>query len=220
MVAIGRGDMVSTRHDRDTCVALSAGKQLFRKMADAPAHRIGFDAHERECDERVVVESKRRGILVWGRADLRGIGVRDDLFCFGQKEHPRIIAGLFKLQPGIETRSLTFEKIKATIIKKISFVRREMDVGFVWDEKKYQQVIKDHGVWFYEVVSAFDDANGYEMPDPDLMLKEDRWVWIGRTKWDRILVIVYTEQDLPLYRIITAFEAEGKWIHGYYQRSK
>lgn len=95
-----------------------------------------------------------------------------------------------------------------------------MDVGFVWDEKKYQQVIKDHGVWFYEVVSAFDDANGYEMPDPDLMLKEDRWVWIGRTKWDRILVIVYTEQDLPLYRIITAFEAEGKWIHGYYQRSK
>ncbi len=32
-----------------------------------------------------------------------------------------------------------------------------MDVGFVWDENKYQTTVKKHDVRFYEVVSAFDD---------------------------------------------------------------
>jgi len=32
-----------------------------------------------------------------------------------------------------------------------------MDIGFVWDENKYQQVMADHNVRFYEVVSALDD---------------------------------------------------------------
>ncbi|MDX2042255.1 MAG: hypothetical protein SF097_13455 [Acidobacteriota bacterium] len=36
--------------------------------------------------------------------------------------------------------------------------------------------------------------------------------------WDRLLIVVYTEQDLPLYRIITVFDAEGRWIDEYYGR--
>ena len=36
-----------------------------------------------------------------------------------------------------------------------------MDIGFVWDETKYQTVIKQHNVNFYEVVAAFDDPAGY-----------------------------------------------------------
>jgi uncharacterized DUF497 family protein len=31
-----------------------------------------------------------------------------------------------------------------------------MDIGFVWDETKYQAVRKKHHVQFYEVVSAFN----------------------------------------------------------------
>jgi len=31
-----------------------------------------------------------------------------------------------------------------------------MDIGFVWDEKKYQTVVKEHNVKFHEVVAAFD----------------------------------------------------------------
>ncbi len=37
-----------------------------------------------------------------------------------------------------------------------------MDIGFVEDEEKYQQVVADHQVRFYEVVSAFADRNGKE----------------------------------------------------------
>jgi uncharacterized DUF497 family protein len=91
-----------------------------------------------------------------------------------------------------------------------------MDIGFVWDEKKYKTVIADHNVRFYEVVAAFDDPNGYEASD--FVEHEERWLWIGRTPWDRLLIIVYTEQDLPLFRIITAYDAEGRWRDEYQQR--
>ncbi len=91
-----------------------------------------------------------------------------------------------------------------------------MDIGFVWDETKYKTVVKEHNVKLYEVVAAFDDPIGYEMPGRTE--HEDRWFWIGRTPWDRLLMIVYTEQDLPLFRIITAFDAEGRWVDEYYGR--
>jgi uncharacterized DUF497 family protein len=90
-----------------------------------------------------------------------------------------------------------------------------MDIGFVWDEIKYQAVVKKHHVHFYEVVAAFDDPHGYDSIDPNG--HEDRWFWIGRTPWDRLLYIVYSDQELPLYRIITAFDAEGRWIDEYYK---
>ena len=49
-----------------------------------------------------------------------------------------------------------------------------MDLGFVWDETKYKTVVKEHKVYFYEVVAAFDDPNGYEVSDP--AQHEDRWL--------------------------------------------
>ena len=36
--------------------------------------------------------------------------------------------------------------------------------------------------------------------------------------WNRLLVIVYTDEDLPLYRTIMAFDAEGRLHDEYYQR--
>ena len=93
-----------------------------------------------------------------------------------------------------------------------------MDIGFVWDESKYQRVIKKHNVRFYEVVSALDDPRGYETPGS--LSDEDRWIFVGRTQSGRILNVVYSEEDLPLYRIITANDAEGRWLDEYYQRRR
>jgi uncharacterized DUF497 family protein len=90
-----------------------------------------------------------------------------------------------------------------------------MDIGFVWNEIKYHSVVKKHNVHFYEVVAAFDDPYGYDSIDPNA--HEDRWLWIGKTPWDRLLYIVYSDQDSPLCRIITAFDAEGRWIDEYYK---
>ena len=84
-----------------------------------------------------------------------------------------------------------------------------MDIGFVWDENKYREVQEKHEVQFYEAVAAFDDPNGFEVPDPEG--HEDRWMWIGATAAGRVLVVVYSEEDLPLYRFITAFDAVGEF---------
>lgn len=91
-----------------------------------------------------------------------------------------------------------------------------MDIGFVWDQTKYEKVIKDHGVKFFEVVGAFEDPDGFE--SPSLIEHEERWIWVGKTLWNRLLVIVYTDEDLPLYRTIMAFDAEGRLHDEYYQR--
>ena len=93
-----------------------------------------------------------------------------------------------------------------------------MDIGYVWDKNKYQEVQRKHQVQFYEVVSAFDNLKGYEAPDP--AGHEDRWIWIGATASGRVLSIVYSEEDLPIYRFITAFDAEGRWLDEYYTRDR
>ena len=91
-----------------------------------------------------------------------------------------------------------------------------MDIGFVWDENKYREVQKKHQVQFYEAVSAFDDPNGFEISDP--AGHEDRWMWIGITAEDRMLVVIYSEEDVPLLRLITAFDAIGSLRDEYYRR--
>ena len=91
-----------------------------------------------------------------------------------------------------------------------------MDTGFIWDEDKYGEVQRKHNVKFYEAVSAFDDLDGYETPDPKG--HEDRWMWVGATANGRVLALVYSEEDLPLYRLITAFDAEGRFLNEYYKR--
>ena len=92
-----------------------------------------------------------------------------------------------------------------------------MDIGFIWDENKYQEVQRKHSVQFYEVVSAFDDPNGYEIPDPTE--HEDRWMWVGKTVDNRVLAIVFSDQELPIHRLITAYDAERRLLDEYYKRS-
>ncbi len=91
-----------------------------------------------------------------------------------------------------------------------------MDIGYVWDETKYKKVVSEHNVKFSEVVAAFEDPNGFEATSPTA--HEDRWRWIGQTPWGRLLMIIFTDEDFPLHRIITAYDAEGRWVDEYYGR--
>lgn len=92
-----------------------------------------------------------------------------------------------------------------------------MDIGFIWDEDKYRKVKRDHNVKFYEAVAALDDPKGYETLDP--AGHEDRWMSVGATANGRVLALVYPEEDSPLYRLITAFDAEGRFLNEYSHRS-
>ena len=93
-----------------------------------------------------------------------------------------------------------------------------MDIGFIWNKDKYQEVRKKHRVRFYEVVAAFDDPNGYEIQDPTAHV--GRWIWIGATATGRVLTVTYSEEDLPLYRLITAFDTEGSRLDEYYHKKR
>ena len=87
----------------------------------------------------------------------------------------------------------------------------------MWDVEKYQKVQAEHRVQFYEVVSAFDDPDGYEITNS--AGHEDRCLWVGRTVAGRVLAVVYSVEKLPLYRLITAFEAEGRLLFEYRART-
>lgn len=92
-----------------------------------------------------------------------------------------------------------------------------MDIGFVWDHERYKLVQEKHGVVFHEVVSAFDDPEGLEEPDPQG--NPSRYMLLARSHNDRVLQIVYTddftEEGSMLYRIVTAFEAGQEWVDEY-----
>ena len=40
---------------------------------------------------------------------------------------------------------------------------------------------------------------------------------VGKAVYARALVVAYSEEKLPLYRLITAFDAEGSWRDVYDQ---
>lgn len=89
-----------------------------------------------------------------------------------------------------------------------------MDIGFIWDEDKYAAVRASHGVWFHEVVSCFDDPSVLEVDDPQG--HRDRFMLVARTAAGRVLQLVVSEEALPVYRVITAFDAASAWLAGYH----
>ena len=88
-----------------------------------------------------------------------------------------------------------------------------MDIGYLWDLEKYELARQMRNVEFEEVVSALNDKTGF-----DVMVSQkypDRWMWIGRTFKKRTLIVVFSDEELPIYRIITAYDAEGSYLHEY-----
>ena len=52
----------------------------------------------------------------------------------------------------------------------------------------------------------------------DPSVHDDRWILVAITASGRILTIVFSDEDVPIYRLITAFEAEGRLLDEYYRR--
>ena len=92
------------------------------------------------------------------------------------------------------------------------------DVGYVWDEAKYARVRCDHGVSFPEVIDALEDERGLIELDPQG--HEERWMSVGRGRSGRVLCVIYSDEDLPLTRLITAFEADSFWRSEYERRGQ
>ncbi len=74
---------------------------------------------------------------------------------------------------------------------------------FTWDPIKAQQNLKAHGVDFREAATVFDDVLSTTFPDVDHSVGERRFLIIGQSASDRILVVSHTETEDTI-RIISA----------------
>jgi len=80
---------------------------------------------------------------------------------------------------------------------------------FEWDTNKAKENIKVHGVSFDEASTAFKDDLSLTVYDPLHSDEEDRFVLIGNSINNRLLVIVHTERGNKI-RIISARKATKK----------
>jgi uncharacterized DUF497 family protein len=69
-----------------------------------------------------------------------------------------------------------------------------MAIGFSWDSRKAPGNERKHGVSFEEAVTAFGDLLSITIPDPDHSVDENRFVLIGLSDKDRLLVVAHVER--------------------------
>ena len=74
---------------------------------------------------------------------------------------------------------------------------------FDWDENKNISNIDKHYVSFAEAAFVFQDPLSATFPDPDHSLEEDRYLTIGMSALDRVLIVSPTDRDDRI-RIISA----------------
>ncbi|QLB15372.1 hypothetical protein A6B39_07865 [Mannheimia granulomatis] len=75
--------------------------------------------------------------------------------------------------------------------------------GFEWDSDKALSNQQKHGVSFLEAISVFYDDNALLIPDPDHSVGEERFLLLGRSDKDNLLVVVHCERNTNI-RIISA----------------
>ena len=78
---------------------------------------------------------------------------------------------------------------------------------FEWDEKKATSNLRKHGVSFVEAESIFYDPQSLTVSDPDHSNDDEfRFIDIGMSNQNRVLVVVYTERKNRI-RIISVRKA-------------
>jgi hypothetical protein len=80
---------------------------------------------------------------------------------------------------------------------------------FEWDPNKAKENLETHGISFDEASTVFRDVLSLVIHDPLHSEEEDRFVLIGGSHRNRLLVIVHTERSNNI-RLISARKASKK----------
>jgi len=89
---------------------------------------------------------------------------------------------------------------------------------FEWDPKKAESNARKHGVTFDEASTVFGDPIGLLMPDPDHALNEERYLVLGMSNQQRLLVVAFAERP-PRTRLISARRAKPRELRRYEKKS-
>lgn len=79
---------------------------------------------------------------------------------------------------------------------------------FTWDRRKSRANLEKHGVPFAEAATVFGDPFAASISDPDHSEGEERFVTIGHSARNRLIVVCHTEEG-DTVRIISAREASS-----------
>jgi len=77
---------------------------------------------------------------------------------------------------------------------------------FEWDATKASTNAQKHGVTFDEASTVFADPLALLMPDPDHSEGEERYLLLGMSTQERLLVVAFAERP-PRTRLISARRA-------------
>lgn len=92
---------------------------------------------------------------------------------------------------------------------------------FTWDRKKETTNIKKHGVSFEQASYVFADPFALNSYDEGHSQDEERWVLLGKSLNETILLVVHTFRDddgKEFVRIISARKATKKEEKAYKER--
>ncbi len=90
---------------------------------------------------------------------------------------------------------------------------------FEWDPDKARKNFETHGVSFDEASTAFRDTLSLAIYDPLHSEQEDRFVLIGKSHRNRLLIVVHTERA-DRVRLISARKATKKERKQYEENAK
>ncbi len=85
-------------------------------------------------------------------------------------------------------------------------------MNFEWDETKNRINQEKHGVSFEEAKEVFDDALQISKLDHRFNYFEERWITLGATKKEKLLVVAnlfFTNEGEEIIRIISARKANN-----------
>ncbi len=82
---------------------------------------------------------------------------------------------------------------------------------FEWDEQKNKSNFQKHKVWFEEAQTVWVDSTSIEFFDPDHSINEDRFIRIGHSTNNNLLLVVFCERDDEnIVRIISCRKATAQ----------
>ena len=98
-----------------------------------------------------------------------------------------------------------------------------MRYEFDWEPDKAASNLTKHDVSFEEAMTIFADPLSLSVPDRGPWMGEERWVTIGMTQFDRLLLVVHTHveisDDSVYIRVISARKPTRREIHDYEDNS-
>jgi uncharacterized protein len=77
---------------------------------------------------------------------------------------------------------------------------------FEWNLEKAVINLRKHNISFQEAATVFDDSLSVTFPDPDHSIGENRYVIIGMSRSEQLLVVSHTDRENRT-RIISARRA-------------